>query len=130
MASEALRGLSSSQSATSLHRGRLIGWIGGVIAVVISFGVFLSTLSIEGLSLIQELTVERTTLINTQLDDASKTEVVVRAGDTLWAIARTHGPRGHDIREIVDWIRELNGLTSGSIYVGQVLMVPIKAPGN
>lgn len=51
-------------------------------------------------------------------------EVVVRPGDTLWQIASTYGPPGRDVREVVDWIRHVNGLTSGTLQVGQILAVP------
>lgn len=52
-------------------------------------------------------------------------EIVVRSGDTLWSIARTHGPAGFDTREIVDWIRLYNGLSSATVFPGQVLQVPV-----
>jgi len=51
-------------------------------------------------------------------------EIVVRSGDTLWGIAREHGPTGIDVRETVDWIRRNNGLSDATVYPGQVLIVP------
>ena len=42
----------------------------------------------------------------------------VRAGDSLWGIARSHGTT-------VDDLRVVNGLASSRIYVGQVLDVPV-----
>lgn len=45
------------------------------------------------------------------------TEYTVRAGDTLWAIARTYGTT-------VDAIQKLNGLTGDVINIGQVLKIP------
>ncbi len=47
----------------------------------------------------------------------SYTEYTVRAGDTLWAIARTYGTT-------VDAIQKLNGLTGDVINIGQVLKIP------
>jgi hypothetical protein len=45
-------------------------------------------------------------------------EYRVRRGDSLWKIARSHGTT-------VDEIREVNGLRSSQIYVGQVIDVPL-----
>lgn len=36
--------------------------------------------------------------------------VIVRSGDTLWAIAGRHTPAGVDVRTTVERIRRLNGL--------------------
>ncbi len=49
--------------------------------------------------------------------DASVTEYVVRSGDTLWLIARRYNTT-------VDAIKSLNGLTSDSLSIGQVLRIP------
>jgi|GEM_PF-1433684 len=57
-------------------------------------------------------------------------EVVVRPGDTLWAIARNYGPAGVDIRQTVDWIRRNNQLSSATVYPGQVLKVPVVRNGR
>ena len=45
------------------------------------------------------------------------TEYVVKAGDTLWAIARRYGTT-------VDILKSLNGLTGDLLQIGQVLRVP------
>lgn len=50
------------------------------------------------------------------------TRYVVRPGDTLWSIATHHV--GGDPREAVWEIREVNGLTTSSIRVGQTLVLP------
>jgi len=47
-------------------------------------------------------------------------EYVVRSGDTLWLIARRYGTT-------VDAIRNLNGLTSNMLNIGQVLKIPASA---
>lgn len=51
--------------------------------------------------------------------DASVTEYVVRSGDTLWLIARRYNTT-------VDAIKSLNGLTSDSLSIGQVLRLPTR----
>jgi len=55
--------------------------------------------------------------------------VTVRPGDTLWSIARAVGPGGTDVRQVVDWIRDANGLENGLIRPGEHLFVPSGAPG-
>lgn len=46
----------------------------------------------------------------------------INRGDSLWSIARRHGTT-------VDTLMELNGLTSSRIRAGQVISVPVTAPG-
>jgi LysM repeat protein len=50
-------------------------------------------------------------------------EYVVAAGDTLWQIAG-HVPHEGDVRGVILEIQDLNGLESGTIYPGQVLLLP------
>ena len=49
---------------------------------------------------------------------------VVKAGDTLWAIAEHQG-RGDDPRPLVDAIADANDLSSANIVPGQTLIVPV-----
>jgi hypothetical protein len=49
--------------------------------------------------------------------------VVVRAGETLWDLARAHAPQGLDPRAFVDAVIELNGL-QGIPQAGQRLRLP------
>lgn len=55
--------------------------------------------------------------------DSGVTEYVVRSGDTLWLIARRYNTT-------VDTIKSLNGLTSDSLSIGQVLRLPTRASGE
>ncbi len=50
--------------------------------------------------------------------------VIVKPGDTLWSLARTYYP-GADPRWAVYRLRELNGLTTGSITAGMTLRVEL-----
>lgn len=50
--------------------------------------------------------------------------VVVNSGDTLWGIGTAYKPQGMDIREYVDHIQRLNGLSSSNIQTGQLLKLP------
>ena len=49
---------------------------------------------------------------------------VVKAGDTLWAIAE-HQARRDDPRPLVDAIADANDLGSANIVPGQTLIVPV-----
>ena len=49
--------------------------------------------------------------------DNGFTEYIVRSGDTLWLLAQRYGTT-------VDAIKQLNGLTSDSLSIGQVLKIP------
>jgi LysM repeat protein len=49
---------------------------------------------------------------------------VVRAGDTLWEIARARVGQASDPRPVVAEIRDLSGLSTSSLRPGQVLLLP------
>lgn len=51
-------------------------------------------------------------------------KVVVEPGDTLWAIGSEHKPEGMDIRDYVNQIQHINGLSSSDIQAGQLLNLP------
>lgn len=50
--------------------------------------------------------------------------VSVRAGDTVWGIAASATSAGTDVRDVVDDILRLNGLSSAELTAGQQLLVP------
>ena len=50
--------------------------------------------------------------------------VVVQPGDTLWGIAREHGPAREDVRSIVYRIKQASRLDTSLIHPGDVLLVP------
>ena len=51
-------------------------------------------------------------------------EVVIEPGQTLWSIARARvGPEG-DPRPLIQDIRELNGMVTSELQVGQQLVLP------
>ncbi|QYH37203.1 LysM peptidoglycan-binding domain-containing protein [Salinibacterium sp. M195] len=49
--------------------------------------------------------------------------VDVSAGQSLWNIAETHAP-GHDPREVVAQLIDLNQLPSADVFAGQELAIP------
>lgn len=49
---------------------------------------------------------------------------VVVAGDTLWALAQDHAPKGMDLRQYVLEIKAFNGMNQSVIYEGQVIRLP------
>lgn len=53
-------------------------------------------------------------------------QVIVGRGDTLWSLARQHGPQGRDIRDTVYRIRRINELDGALLYPGQTIMVPVE----
>lgn len=52
-------------------------------------------------------------------------EYRVRPGDTLWDIAREHGPEGRDVRAIVATIERINELDGEMLQAGHVLELPV-----
>lgn len=48
----------------------------------------------------------------------------VAAGETLWAIASGVAAPGEDVRDVVDRLMELNGLSEGGLRSGQQILVP------
>lgn len=63
---------------------------------------------------------------NTQADTVEKTqEVIVCAGDTVWSLAEKYGDSDEDVRETVYKIKKLNDLSTTSLTIGQVLLVPL-----
>ena len=48
-------------------------------------------------------------------------EYTVRSGDTLWLLSRRYDTT-------VDAIKQLNGLTSDMLNIGQVLRIPVSQP--
>jgi len=56
-------------------------------------------------------------------DESAFVYVDVSAGDSLWNIAEQHAP-GHDPREVVAQLIELNQLPSADVFAGQEIAVP------
>ncbi|MBQ8164700.1 MAG: LysM peptidoglycan-binding domain-containing protein [Clostridia bacterium] len=51
-------------------------------------------------------------------------ELIVENGDTLWSIAKENFPDS-DPRDVIQEIREINGLDGFTIYSGKVLLIPV-----
>ena len=51
--------------------------------------------------------------------------ITVYEGDTIWGIASEYTDPSQDIRKQVRDICELNDITSGKIYPGQTILLPI-----
>lgn len=56
--------------------------------------------------------------------DGPTATVSVAAGQTLWQIASASAANGQDVRQVVEQIQGLNGLSTASLAVGQQLVVP------
>ena len=50
-------------------------------------------------------------------------QTTVHRGETLWSVAKRVAP-GHDPRAVVEQLRALNHLSSGSVQAGQQLLLP------
>lgn len=50
-------------------------------------------------------------------------QTTVHQGETLWSVAKRVAP-GHDPRAVVEQLRALNHLSSGSVQAGQQLLLP------
>lgn len=49
----------------------------------------------------------------------------VKPGDTLWEIAKTHGPADADTRRIVAAIEKLNQIEGEILQSGQIIEIPV-----
>lgn len=56
-------------------------------------------------------------------DTAPGASMVVRAGDTLWAVAARTSP-GEDPRKVIAELQSLNDLPGGQVRAGQLLVLP------
>jgi hypothetical protein len=61
---------------------------------------------------------------NKLVADVATTHVVVHEGDSLWALAQQHPLDGLSTRDVVNWIKDENSLSSSLIMTGQQLVVP------
>lgn len=57
-------------------------------------------------------------------ESASRTEVVVQSGDTLWSLAQSHQLEGLSVDETVSIIRSWNDVPEGLVYPGMEIVVP------
>lgn len=57
-------------------------------------------------------------------DAVSYTTICVEAGDTLWNLARTYGPKNQDVRMTVYQICKLNNVSAETLQAGQYITIP------
>ena len=53
-------------------------------------------------------------------------QVEVKAGDTLWALAKEYGPKDMDVRNVIYEICRLNGITAATLQAGQFITIPVE----
>lgn len=83
-----------------------------VTVVIVCLALGSLVLLISGDKTVQAAAVEQTA------------KVVVLPGDTLWSISERYAPEGGDIRAYIGKVKEANGLTSGVLQAGQILIMP------
>lgn len=79
------------------------------LVVMLSFSIFLKVNAVSG-NVIEEV--------------KEPVRIVVERGDTLWAIASEHLPKGKNIRSYIDIIKRYNHLESSLLMEGQLLVLP------
>lgn len=97
------------------------------LTLMLIVGVAVSVLPVARAETVDQqmpIITQTTNLISDAHRKSNVKVVVVKAGDTLWSIAKSHGPRQSDPRLIIDQIKELNGLTTANLQIGQLLIVP------
>jgi hypothetical protein len=94
------------------------GRVAVVLAAVLAALAVLSILQVAAAG--QSTSANQVTLVAAQQQSET---VVVRSGDTLWAIATREMPN-RDPREAVVALREANGIAGGEIAAGQRLHLP------
>jgi len=52
---------------------------------------------------------------------------VVTTGETLWELAQGVAAPGEDLRDVVNGLAELNGLSSSGLQAGQKILLPASA---
>lgn len=104
----------SDPSMKRLKKGLVGLMLGTLMVTIIATGILISGLwSFSGKSLVAGT-----------VDPPIIKEVVVRRGDTLWSLAREHGPDKTDVRIIIDRIRHLNNLDGALLKPGMTLHIP------
>ncbi len=54
----------------------------------------------------------------------SYTTVTVEEGQNMWDIVAPHTPEGHDVRDYILLVQDVNDLESAVVHPGQVLSLP------
>lgn len=105
-----------SQGAHGLSRGAHGSSRGGRgVALLLSF-----VLSLVGAG------IGTAQMAQSQSGPVEVTSYIVKPGDTLWSYASRITPPGEDVSQTVDELISLNHLDSGSLRVGQRIVVPVE----
>ena len=59
------------------------------------------------------------------LVQTSEEIVFIEEGDTLWSYAEEYCPQDMDIRKYIEIVRDYNGKDDATVYVGEVICLPI-----
>lgn len=90
-------------------------------AIAKKYGMTVSELKALNNLTSNNLSIGQKLKISEQTEDNNETTHTVKAGDTLYAIARTYGTT-------VEAIKEANNMTSNNLTIGRVLIIPSTSP--
>ena len=62
---------------------------------------------------------------NAMASERAYTPVYVGEGDTLWSIVKENYPSDTDIRSMIYDIQNANGMSTSTIYPGDVIYIPV-----
>lgn len=93
----------------------------GVAGAQLLFAILVSALIAGSIFTVDALASSR---IEANLSEANSVTVNVRKGDSLWSIASEHGVDGCSTKDVVEWIKGQNHLSTSNIIAGQKLIVP------
>jgi hypothetical protein len=87
----------------------------GIFAAVVLILIFTLSLSLLG--------AEQDAFAYSEQVPPKQTVEIIK-GDTLWAIASQHVHRGQNVRDYLNEIKKVNGLTTSMLQEGQVIKLP------
>lgn len=93
----------------------------GAACAQLIFVILVSALIAGGIYVVDALASSR---VEANLSEANPVSVNVQKGDSLWSIASEHGVDGCSTKDVVEWIKGQNHLSTSNIIAGQKLIVP------
>ena len=99
-------------------------WKRGTSRTLAACVIGLVLFAVVAVALFSAQTFVRTASHDAAVAAVEQTTIAVSAGDTLWGIAQAHPVAGLSNRQVIDLVKEWNGLDTGLIEPGMQLTVP------